>query len=84
MSPSRLLTPRPSILPAIVPLCPSLDQLGEQQSTVASKGQRQAALHRRSQYNLGWVNNQLGGLGNSMRIAHSKNGGFLCDVRCSY
>lgn len=73
----HLSTLRPSILPATILLRPNVDQLGEQKSLVAWKEQKRATLDRRSQDNLGRVNDQLGGLGNSMRIAHPKNGGFL-------
>jgi hypothetical protein len=59
----HLLTPRPSILSAIALLCPSLDQLGEQKSTVASGEQQPPTLDRRSQYNLRRVNDQSGGWG---------------------
>jgi hypothetical protein len=57
------LTPTPSILSAIVLPCPSLNQLGEQKSTVASGEQKPATLDRYCHYNLGRVNDQSGGSG---------------------
>jgi hypothetical protein len=61
MSPLRLLTPRPSILPAIILLYPNVNQFVKQKSTVASKEQKHVAPDRPSQCNLGRVNDQSGG-----------------------
>jgi hypothetical protein len=59
----HLITPKPSILSAIALLCPTLDQFGEQKSIGASAQQKLATLDRRSQHNLGLVNDQSGGWG---------------------
>ena len=56
MNPSRLLTPKPSILPAIIVFCSNLDQPGEQRSRVALRQKKQATQERISQAHRGRVN----------------------------
>jgi hypothetical protein len=85
MSPLRLFTPKPSVLPVNITFCPKLRQLREQKSLFLSKGKKPAKPEHRFLFPQRAVNHlSQCSQSISLRITNSKYGGFICDGFYSY